>query len=45
MGDFYRCIDFIIAEEGGYANHPADPGARRNTASPSALIRSSTSPH
>ena len=26
MGDFYRCIDFILAEEGGYANHPADPG-------------------
>lgn len=27
MGDFYRCIDFIITEEGGYANHPADPGS------------------
>lgn len=26
MGDFYRCIELIIAEEGGYVNHPVDPG-------------------
>ena len=26
MGDFHRCIDLIIAEEGGYINHPDDPG-------------------
>lgn len=26
MGDFHRCIDFILAEEGGYSNHPNDPG-------------------
>lgn len=26
MGDFHRCIDLILAEEGGYVNHPNDPG-------------------
>ncbi len=26
MGDFSRCIDPILAEEGGLSNHPADPG-------------------
>ena len=26
MGDFHRCIDRILAEEGGRSNHPADPG-------------------
>lgn len=26
MGDFQRCIDFILAEEGGLANHARDPG-------------------
>jgi lysozyme family protein len=26
MGDFPRCIDFILAEEGGLANHRRDPG-------------------
>ena len=26
MGDFHRCIDRILAEEGGQSNHPADPG-------------------
>ena len=26
MGDFHRCIDRILAEEGGLSNHPADPG-------------------
>ena len=26
MGDFSRCIDPILAEEGGLSNHPNDPG-------------------
>ena len=26
MGDFHRCIDRILAEEGGLSAHPADPG-------------------
>ena len=26
MGDFHRCINLILAEEGGLSNHPADPG-------------------
>jgi len=26
MGDFHRCIDPILAEEGGLSNHAADPG-------------------
>ncbi len=26
MGEFIRCIDYILAEEGGYVNHPNDPG-------------------
>ena len=26
MGDFHRCIDLILAEEGGYVHHPNDPG-------------------
>ena len=26
MGDFHRCIDIILAEEGGHANHRRDPG-------------------
>ena len=26
MGDFHRCIDRILAEEGGLSRHPADPG-------------------
>ena len=26
MGDFHRCIDRILAEEGGLSDHPADPG-------------------
>ena len=26
MGDFHRCIDRILAEEGGLSNHAADPG-------------------
>jgi lysozyme family protein len=26
MGDFSRCIDPILAEEGGSSNHPDDPG-------------------
>ncbi|MFZ4792237.1 MAG: glycosyl hydrolase 108 family protein [Candidatus Competibacteraceae bacterium] len=26
MGDFHRCIDPILAEEGGLSNHPDDPG-------------------
>ncbi len=30
MGDFHRCIDFILAEEGGYVNHPTDPGGETN---------------
>ena len=30
MGDFNRCIDFILAEEGGYVNHADDPGKETN---------------
>lgn len=30
MGDFYRCIEPILAEEGGYVNHPSDPGGETN---------------
>lgn len=30
MGDFIRCIDLILAEEGGYVNHPNDPGGETN---------------
>ena len=26
MGDFHRCIDLVLAEEGGLSNHAADPG-------------------
>ena len=26
MGDFPRCIELILAEEGGQVNHPRDPG-------------------
>jgi lysozyme family protein len=26
MGDFDRCIETILTEEGGLSNHPADPG-------------------
>ncbi len=26
MGNFHRCIELILAEEGGLANHHADPG-------------------
>ena len=26
MGDFHRCIDRILAEEGGLSDRPADPG-------------------
>ena len=26
MGDFNRCIDLVLAEEGSYINHPDDPG-------------------
>ena len=26
MGDFHRCIELILAEEGGYVLHPDDPG-------------------
>ena len=30
MGDFHRCIDRILAEEGGLSAHPADPGGLTN---------------
>ena len=30
MGDFHRCIDRILAEEGGLSNHPHDPGGLTN---------------
>lgn len=30
MGDFNSCIDVILAEEGGYVNHPTDPGGETN---------------
>ncbi len=26
MGDFNRCIEIILTEEGGLVNHPRDPG-------------------
>ena len=26
MGDFHRCIELVLAEEGCLSNHPADPG-------------------
>ncbi len=26
MGEFIRCIDYILAEEGGLSNHRQDPG-------------------
>ncbi|MDG4550749.1 MAG: glycosyl hydrolase 108 family protein [Candidatus Contendobacter sp.] len=26
MGDFHRCIEIILIEEGGLVNHPRDPG-------------------
>ncbi len=25
-----RCIDFVISREGGYVDHPSDPGGRTN---------------
>ena len=30
MGDFPRCIQIILAEEGGQVNHPRDPGGLTN---------------
>ena len=30
MGDFSRCIDPILAEEGGLSRHPTDPGGLTN---------------
>ena len=30
MGDFHRCIDRILTEEGGLSAHPADPGGLTN---------------
>ena len=30
MGDFHRCIEIILAEEGGKVNHPRDPGKLTN---------------
>ena len=30
MGDFHRCIDRILAEEGGLSAHPDDPGGLTN---------------
>jgi hypothetical protein len=30
MSDFQRCIDLILAEEGGLANHRRDPGGLTN---------------
>lgn len=26
MGDFDACIDYVLGHEGGYVNHPDDPG-------------------
>ncbi|MDQ5909889.1 MAG: hypothetical protein QG599_1984, partial [Pseudomonadota bacterium] len=31
MGDFNRCINFILAEEGGYIAFPADQRTSRTT--------------
>ena len=30
MGDFRRCVEIILAEEGGLANHRKDPGGLTN---------------
>jgi len=30
MADFNKAIDFVLANEGGYANNPADPGGETN---------------
>lgn len=30
MGDFHRCLQIILAEEGGLVNHPRDPGKLTN---------------
>jgi lysozyme family protein len=30
MAEFQKAIDFVLANEGGYANNPADPGGETN---------------
>lgn len=30
MTNFEKCIDFILKHEGGYVNHPSDPGGETN---------------
>lgn len=30
MSNFDKCIDFILKHEGGYVNHPDDPGGETN---------------
>lgn len=30
MSNFDECIDFILDHEGGYVNHPSDPGGETN---------------
>lgn len=30
MADFSKAIDFVLANEGGYVNNPADPGGETN---------------